>query len=128
LNDAYNANPYAVKEALKNLKDYPGKKIAVIGDMLELGRRSIHYHRQLAPYLIKANFDYCLTLGSHSRQLKRSLSELGYRGAFHFSSHRDLAGFINKKVYSRVNNNQPYLLFLKGSRKMELEKIIPHLK
>lgn len=128
LNDAYNANPYSLKQALNSLKDYPGKKIAVIGDMLELGRRTIYYHRQIAPQLIKNNFDYCLTLGSHSRYLKKSLSTLGYRGAFHFSSHRDLAGFINKKIYSNTSNKQPYLIFLKGSRKMELEKVIPYLR
>jgi len=128
LNDAYNANPYSVKEALTNLRDYPLKKIAIIGDMLELGKKSIYYHRLLARDIVKNNFDYCLTLGSYTRYLKKRLSDLGYRGAFHFCSHKDLAGFINRKIIANNDSDENYLIFLKGSRKMELERVVSHLK
>ncbi|MBU1112340.1 MAG: UDP-N-acetylmuramoyl-tripeptide--D-alanyl-D-alanine ligase [Candidatus Omnitrophica bacterium] len=128
LNDAYNANPYSVKQALNSLKNHPLKKIAVIGDMLELGKKTAYYHRCLAPYLVKNKFDYCLTLGDYTRQLNRRLSQIGYKRAYHFSSHRDLARFINQKIVPLKNQAKQYLIFLKGSRKMELEKIIPYLK
>ncbi len=128
LNDAYNANPYSVITALNSLKNYPAKKIAVIGDMLELGKKSVYYHRYLAPYVVKNNFDYCLTFGDFSRHLNQRLSQKGYKGAYHFSSHQDLAGFIDEKIASAKNGDKQYLIFLKGSRKMELEKVIKYLR
>ncbi|MCF7908739.1 MAG: UDP-N-acetylmuramoyl-tripeptide--D-alanyl-D-alanine ligase [Candidatus Omnitrophica bacterium] len=128
LNDAYNANPYSVKVGLKSLKDHPLRKIVVIGDMLELGKKSAYYHRLLAPQIIENNFDYCLMLGRHTQHLKKSLSELGYRRAFHFLSHKDLAEFISKKINLKQNRNQGYLVFLKGSRRMELEKVVSYLR
>lgn len=128
LNDAYNSNPYSVIQGLKSLKDHPLKKIAVIGDMLELGKKSLYYHQSLAPQVIKSKFDYCLTFGNYSRHLQKKLLKLGYRRAFHFSSHRDLASFINKNINKNHRLKQSYLVFLKGSRKMELEKVISHLK
>ncbi len=127
LNDAYNANPYSLMTALDGLKKYPFKKIAVIGDMLELGKKTIYYHRLIASAVIKNNIDYCLTIGDHTAHLNDRLKELGYCGAFHFSSHKGIAGFISKRAKSQ-NHLDRYLIFLKGSRKMELEKVIDYLK
>ena len=118
INDAYNANPYAFSQALKITKRYPQKKIAVIGDMMELGKKSIYYHRLLADKIIANHFEYCLTMGEHTRHLKKRLDQLGYRKAFHFDSHEDLGNFIDRRVKNGC------MIFLKGSRKMALEKII----
>jgi UDP-N-acetylmuramoyl-tripeptide--D-alanyl-D-alanine ligase len=127
LNDAYNANPYSLTKALESLRNYSFKKIAVIGDMLELGKKSIYYHKLLASSIIKNNIDYCLTIGDHTVHLSNRLKELGYPGAFHFSSHSSIARFISKKA-ERENPLKRYLIFLKGSRKMELEKVIDYLR
>lgn len=118
INDAYNANPYSVIEGLKVTDSFPLEKIAVIGDMLELGNRAIYYHQLLAPRIIASGFNYCLAMGSHTIYLIEKLRELGYRNSYHFSSHQDVARFIKKTVKKRN------LIFLKGSRKMELEKIM----
>lgn len=118
INDAYNANPYSVSEGLKVADSFALEKIAVIGDMLELGKRTVYYHQLLAPRIIAAGFNYCLCMGSHTVHLIKKLRELGYRNAYHFSSHEDVARFIKKTVKKRN------LIFLKGSRKMELEKIM----
>lgn len=128
LNDAYNANPHSFHSIFKALENYPFKKIAVVADMLELGQKSIYYHQQLAPWLIKGDFDYCLTFGDYSSYLARKLQKLGYKGAFHFSSHKAIAGFINERIGTSAKLKKRYLIFLKGSRKMELEKVIRYLK
>ncbi|UCD15520.1 MAG: UDP-N-acetylmuramoyl-tripeptide--D-alanyl-D-alanine ligase [Candidatus Omnitrophota bacterium] len=121
INDAYNANPYSFVQALKVVEKYSLPKIAVVGDMLELGRRSIYYHRGLASHIIKAKFDYCLAMGEFTPHLIEKLKSLGYRQAFHFLTHEDIGRFIKRKVKKR------HLIFLKGSRKMELEKVMEHL-
>jgi UDP-N-acetylmuramoyl-tripeptide--D-alanyl-D-alanine ligase len=128
LNDAYNANPYSFQMAFRGLKNCSLKKIAVIGDMLELGKKSKYYHELLAGQIIKSGFEYCLTLGKHTLCLNRKLRDLGCRKAFHFSSHRAIARFINKQFGRDAENKKRYLIFLKGSRKMELEKVIKYLR
>jgi len=127
LNDAYNANPYSLGAALKGLGDYPLKKIAVIGDMLELGKKSVYYHELLASKIAKSNLDYCLTFGDYAFYLREKLQKLGYKGAFHFSSHEAVARFIKKKIGKSRRSKKRYLIFLKGSRKMELEKVVNYL-
>lgn len=117
LNDAYNANPYSLHEALKTVRKYPFSKIAVIGDMLELGKESISYHQRLASHILKGKFEYVLTMGDLSFYLCQRLKQLKYKNAFHFSSHKDIAHFIATKV------KDDSLVFLKGSRRMELEKV-----
>ncbi len=128
LNDAYNANPYSFQMAFQGLKECPLKKIAVIGDMLELGKKSRYYHELLAGQIKKGKFDCCLTLGQHTQYLERKLKSLGYKKAFHFSSHKAIAQFINKRIGKSRESKKRYLIFLKGSRKMELEKVIKYLR
>ncbi|MFA6281723.1 MAG: UDP-N-acetylmuramoyl-tripeptide--D-alanyl-D-alanine ligase [Candidatus Omnitrophota bacterium] len=118
MNDAYNSNPYAFCEALRMVKKFPSKKIAVVADMLELGPKSEDYHRKLAQPVIHAGFDYVLTFGKYSAYLKADLKKLGYRNAHHFLSHEDIADFIGKHADSGS------LIFLKGSRGMQLEKVL----
>lgn len=118
LNDAYNSNPYAFCEALKLVQKFSSKKVAVVADMLELGCKSVYYHKSLAKPLKDAGFDYILTFGKNCSHLKKALSEMGCKNAYHFSSHSDIAKFINEKA------QKGSLVFLKGSRGMKLEKVI----
>jgi UDP-N-acetylmuramoyl-tripeptide--D-alanyl-D-alanine ligase len=118
MNDAYNSNPYAFCEALHMVRKFPSKKIAVVADMLELGPRSEYYHRKLARPVINTGFDYVLTFGKFSAYLKEDLKKLGYKKAYHFSSHEDIADFIEKYA------DEGSLIFLKGSRGMQLEKVL----
>ena len=128
LNDAYNANPHSFRAAFKNLKKCPLKKVAVIGDMLELGKKSRYYHELLAEQILSCKFSYCLTLGKHTLYLNKRLQDSGYGKAFHFSSQEAIARFINKRIGLSLQNKKRHLIFLKGSRKMELEKIIKYLR
>ncbi|MDP2922917.1 MAG: cyanophycin synthetase [Candidatus Omnitrophota bacterium] len=118
LNDAYNANPYSFKEALRVIKRHTCKKIAVLGDMRELGQKSIYYHQQLAKDILKSNFDYVFTFGEHMVHLKDRLRTLGYKNVYHCNSHDEISYFVKDKA------KKGNLIFLKGSRRMELEKVI----
>ncbi len=127
LNDAYNANPFALRAALRSLKPYPFKKIAVIGDMLELGNKSIYYHESAAAEIIRNDFKYCLTYGDYSIYLRDKLKKLGFRNAKHFNSHKEIVRFIKDIVNSKSSGSKRCLIFLKGSRNMELEKVVQGL-
>jgi UDP-N-acetylmuramoyl-tripeptide--D-alanyl-D-alanine ligase len=65
LNDAYNANPASLAAALATLRDLPhlGRKIAVLGDMLELGPMSDQYHRDAGKSAAASNLDVLVCVG-----------------------------------------------------------------
>ncbi|MBP7088282.1 MAG: UDP-N-acetylmuramoyl-tripeptide--D-alanyl-D-alanine ligase [Candidatus Omnitrophica bacterium] len=128
LNDAYNANPYSFSKVLETVGNYDSKKIAVVGDMLELGKKSRYYHEQIAYKLAKGGFDYCFTIGEQTFYLNKKLRQLGHKRAFHFDKTKAIADFINKKFKDKVELKKRYLIFLKASRKMKLEEILGYLK
>jgi UDP-N-acetylmuramoyl-tripeptide--D-alanyl-D-alanine ligase len=122
LNDAYNANPYSFKQALLVVKRLKAPKVVIAGDMLELGPKTEYYHRKLASQIYKTGCQYCITYGNNSKITNNKLKILGYKNVFHFSSQKKIASFLKQKLKSKN-----YLIFLKGSRKMQLERIVKYL-
>ncbi|MFH1771484.1 MAG: UDP-N-acetylmuramoyl-tripeptide--D-alanyl-D-alanine ligase [Candidatus Omnitrophota bacterium] len=122
INDAYNANPYSFKQALSILKQFPNPKAAVIGDMLELGNKSIYYHKLLSGDIIKSGVMSCLAVGKYTQFLKGELKNKGFRNFTHFKKLKDMAKCIDRKFPEGT------VIFLKGSRAMQLDKIIKYLK
>ena len=66
INDAYNANPQSMTEALRTLDNFKtqGRRILVIGDMLELGDRSIAAHKKLGEQISTSQTDIMVTVGN----------------------------------------------------------------
>ena len=65
INDAYNANPQSMREALRTLSEIKtkGKRVLIIGDMLELGPLSESAHRDLGKAISLSNIDLLVTVG-----------------------------------------------------------------
>lgn len=122
LNDAYNANPYSFQKSLSVLNYFKLPKIVVAADMLELGKKTTYYHRQLAFQIFKTGADYFLTYGNYTKTTNKELKKLNCKNAFHFSSHKEIASFLKNKA-----KGNKCLIFLKGSRKMKLEKVLKYL-
>jgi UDP-N-acetylmuramoyl-tripeptide--D-alanyl-D-alanine ligase len=121
LNDAYNANPFSFQQALRVLARYPQDKVAVIGDMRELGKKTEYYHRVLAKDLLAVGLTYCLAFGEYTQYTVDQLKRFGFNNVYHFESHAAIAKFINTRI------SPESLIFLKGSRKMELEKVMNYV-
>ena len=79
LDDAYNANPVSMAAAIASLGTAApgpgGRRIAVLGDMLELGPKSAELHRDLAPSLIEADVDAVFSCGPMMRELHDHLPD-----------------------------------------------------
>lgn len=73
IDDSYNASPVAVEEALLTLKSFPtsGRRIAVLGDMLELGRYSVMEHERISA-LANGSADMVVTVGIRARAFASS--------------------------------------------------------
>ena len=121
INDSYNANPLSVKAALDVLGRFPGgRKIAVLGDMLELGPEEIAAHREIGKYIVRQRIDYLLTLGDLMVHAAKAARKEGMPSGkvFNVNSKDEIADILNDKCIKG-----DYIL-LKGSRGMEMEKIM----
>ncbi|QJC29440.1 UDP-N-acetylmuramoyl-tripeptide--D-alanyl-D-alanine ligase [Enterobacteriaceae endosymbiont of Plateumaris pusilla] len=115
LNDTYNANPQSVIAAINVLKKMNGKKILVIGDMMELGFNSFFYHNQIKNFILECKLDYVLSIGNYSKYITKNNNN-----AEHFSNKKTL---ITKLIKILANFNKFTILF-KGSRKAQIEILI----
>jgi UDP-N-acetylmuramoyl-tripeptide--D-alanyl-D-alanine ligase len=79
LDEAYNANPTSVAAVLAAFAqrrcENGGRKLALLGDMRELGQRSAEYHADLAEPVLAANLDMVVTVGEQMTHLRRALPE-----------------------------------------------------
>jgi len=63
LNDAYNANPQSMAASLRVLSELPGRRVAVLGDMLELGEDQARWHREIGALAVSLGLDLVLLIG-----------------------------------------------------------------
>ncbi len=123
INDAYNANPDSMKMAIETLKMMNGfnDKVAVLGDMLEIGSESEKFHRELAVYLKDAGIKKAFFFGELTQVSHEEAKKSGIN-SHHFDDKRKLAEKILKEI------PEGSLILLKGSRKMKMEEIMDYLK
>lgn len=78
LDDTYNSSPVACEHAVQTLHELscPGRKIAILGDMLELGQFSVREHERIGEFLAK-KVDMLITIGVRSRKIADSALQYG---------------------------------------------------
>jgi UDP-N-acetylmuramoyl-tripeptide--D-alanyl-D-alanine ligase len=67
INDSYNANPTSMRAALENLAEHSGRKVAVLGEMAELGPSAPEYHREVGELIRSLGIDSVLGVGELAR-------------------------------------------------------------
>ena len=107
LNDSYNANPHSMKAAIDTIKKFPGKKIAVLGSMDELGKDSIKLHQEIGEYAKNSGIEKLYSIGEDAKH---------YKGD-HFQDVESIVNILSKK-------HQKSVILVKGSRMMELNKLV----
>lgn len=124
LNDSYNASPLSVKSALETLAEIAQKniKIAILGDMLELGEKADFYHREIGKEVAKLSIDILITVGPGGKIIAQSSKEEGMAEERVFSFEKNEKINLSKKLLSLTKPGD-YIL-LKGSREMKMEEIL----
>ncbi len=124
--DCYNSNPESARVAINVLKemDVTGRKIAVMGDMLELGEASQELHRESGRQIGSAGIDYLFCLGPESQVTAdaAAMAGMSQEHVFRFLKHQEL---LDKLVALAVPGDA---ILFKASRGMALEKIVIGLK
>ncbi|MCG2762227.1 MAG: UDP-N-acetylmuramoyl-tripeptide--D-alanyl-D-alanine ligase [Candidatus Atribacteria bacterium] len=124
LNDSYNANPLSVKSALETLAEVAqnNRKIAILGDMLELGEKTDFYHREIGKEVAKLSIDALITVGQGGKIIAQSSKEEGMVKERVFSFEKNEKMNLVKKLLSLTKPGD--FILLKGSREMKMEDIL----
>ncbi|WP_025707228.1 glutamate ligase domain-containing protein, partial [Paenibacillus graminis] len=124
LNDAYNASPTSMRAAIDVLQAMKcvGKRIAVLGDMLELGPDEALFHEEIGSYLDPAQTDLVFTFGPLSAHIARKAEErFGPERVFAFTDKKELTAALTGQIDPRD------VVLFKASRGMRLEEVLHSL-
>jgi len=124
IDETYNANPEAVKKLLKwASRAFKQPKIAVLGDMLELGDDEMKFHLDVGRYLADLGFSKLITVGEKSRWIAQGARNAG----FPKESIHSVESSVEVGRYLRGNIPPDSVLVFKASRGIGLEKAIQKL-
>jgi len=117
VDDSYNANPSSTEWAIHTLQSLPcsGKRIVVLGDMQELGEKTLHYHRNLGKFLKNSNISLVVLYGEYVEQIYH---ELGHEQSKLFSVKSELIHYLTRQL--RAGD----IVLVKGSRLSKMEEIV----
>ena len=124
IDDTYNSSPLAAEKALQALAEFSGagKKIAVLGDMLELGEESAKYHRRIGQLFVELNLDKLVCFGKESCLSCREAEKKGGKNnCLSFSNQEELIKYL-KKILAPKD-----IVLIKGSQGMRMEKVVKAL-
>ena len=121
IDDSYNAGPESMEAALRVLADHAcsGRRIAVLGDMLELGNCSMAEHYKVGR-LAAASADLLFTYGSNAERMVTGAITGGMPAncVYHFDSHEQMARMLRNRA--RAGD----LLLFKGSHGMRMDHVL----
>ena len=123
VNDSYNANPGSMQSSLETLAAIDtggGRRIAVLGDMLELGPEAPRYHENIGRRVVELGFDLLMTTGPLSVSFVAGAVAAGMEAsqANHFSTREELTEFLRATIRTAD------LVLVKASRGIGLDEVV----
>lgn len=123
LNDSYNANPSSMAETIKALGQLEGKrKIAMVGDMLELGEFAEQGHKNIGQLLGEEHYDIVYTLGKYGAIIGKNASLAGVAEVVSLSNHDEVV------THYMAQYKKGDVVLVKASRGMKMEIIVEKLR
>lgn len=114
--DAYNANPSSMEAAINNFASTSFDiKVAILGDMFELGHDSEKEHKNILELTMKKNFTKIILVGSMFYKINNDKKLPTFRNT------DDLIFWLNENKLTGAT------ILVKGSRGVKMEKIVPYL-
>ncbi len=119
IEDAYNANPTSMAAALDNLVQVEAdRKVALLGDMRELGDESLAEHQKVLSQVLSMGLDFVCLVGE---EFRKALIGKEKDNVFWFADSEELAAWL------RANPVSGATILVKGSRGIQMEKALPEL-
>jgi UDP-N-acetylmuramyl pentapeptide synthase len=124
LDDTYNSSPTACEHAIQTLSEIkaPGRKIAILGDMLELGQFSVREHERIGE-LLGDKVDVLVTLGVRARKIAEGALEYGLseKNIFQYEDVEQAKAEVKRMV------EKGDVILVKASQSIRAEKIVAFL-
>ncbi|MCR4926257.1 MAG: UDP-N-acetylmuramoyl-tripeptide--D-alanyl-D-alanine ligase, partial [Clostridiales bacterium] len=119
IEDCYNASPDSMKAAVSSLCSLgKERRIAVLGDMLELGDISVKAHSLTGEMVASNDVDMLFTLGERAKDIASSAKENGMKNVFSFTDKKELSDKLCETI------KQGDAVLFKASRGIKLEDVI----
>ena len=118
IDDCYNANPTSTTAGLNTLSNFPGRKVAVLGDMKELGKDELSLHREVGAAAKEKGVDLLIAVGP----LSAATAEGFGSGAVYFATVDDCIAAIGDLL------REGDAVLVKASHSMHFEKIVDAIK
>lgn len=123
LNDAYNANPQSMRAAAAVLGDARDRRrVAVVGDMKELGVNSELFHRAVGSYFAEAGADHLIAIGDLARFMAVGAREAGLEQTDYYPTLEEAQDSLLRELRAGVT------ILVKASRAMEFERVVDFLQ
>ena len=123
INDSYNASYDSMKAALEVMgKTAANRKIAVLGNMLELGEFTKELHEKVGEEVVKNKIDVLITVGEHAEEIANKAEGLGMKDIL------KLKDIDNAAEHIKNNMKNGDLILLKASNSMNFSKILEYIK
>jgi UDP-N-acetylmuramoyl-tripeptide--D-alanyl-D-alanine ligase len=124
IDDSYNSSPIAMSQAIQVLKNIKSveKKVAVVGDMLELGRYSATEHRRVAEQLNGVATDV-ICVGIRTRKTVEELLNLGFPESKinSYDTSEEVGNYLQNMI------SEGDIILVKGSQAMRMEKVVEEI-
>lgn len=123
IDDCYNANPISMKASLDLLASTKGRKLAVLGDMFELGKNECELHQEIGRYMASLPIDFAFLTGGFKDYIENGYKEIKNptNNIFKFDNNDDL--IYNIKQFVKEND----IILIKASHSMHFENIVKAL-
>jgi len=122
IDDTYNASPFAMKSAINTLGELKNfnRKIAVLGDMLELGKHTEEAHFSIGNILKENNIDVVCVVGPRAKNIKKGAIEAGIKEdhIYEFDTSFEAGDFL--KTFVQKGD----IVLIKGSQGMRMERAV----
>ena len=119
IQDAYNANPTSMAAALDNLVQVISEvKVAMLGDMRELGEESLPEHKKVLAQVLSMGLDLVCLVGE---EFGKALGDLKKDDVYWFQDSEELARWLKDNPVSGAT------ILVKGSRGIQMERVLPEL-
>jgi UDP-N-acetylmuramoyl-tripeptide--D-alanyl-D-alanine ligase len=121
VDDSYNANPDSVRAATEVLRDLPGPRLLVLGDMGEVGTHGPQFHAEAGAYAQQLGIERLLAVGTLSQAAVDAFAAAGGQ-AQHFADMDGLCAALTPALESFAS------VLVKGSRFMRMERAVAALQ
>lgn len=123
IDDCYNANPNSVKAAIDTLANFSGRKVAVLGDMKELGKTELQLHNEIGVYAAQKKIDVVVAVGPLAKEIFAGVKKENSETQAVYFENIDEAQKNLKDLLKQEDT-----VLVKASHSMQFEKIVEYLK